>query len=118
MISSTYEEVTKGKPEKSLTSAKPKSGGRNHYGRITSFNRAGGNKTTYRIIDFQRERDGAARRFAQIETDPNQTCRIALLHYMDGEKAYILAAKGLVVGMRVRSGEGAATLPAHCLMLQ
>ncbi len=118
MISATYEEVTKSKPEKSLTAPKPKSGGRNHYGRITSFNRGGGNKQRYRIIDFKRKKDGIEAKVAAIEYDPNRTCRIALLHYMDGEKAYILAPKGLDVGTRILSGEGADILPGNCLALK
>lgn len=118
MITSTYAEVTKGKPEKSLTSAKPKSGGRNHTGRITSFNRGGGNKRRYRQVDFKRNKDGVEAKVAAIEYDPNRTCRIALLHYLDGEKRYILAPKNLEVGTRVRSGEGADILPGHTLELR
>lgn len=117
-ITSTYSEVTKSKPEKSLTAPKPKSGGRNSYGRITSFNRGGGNKQRYRVIDFKRKKDGIQAKVAAIEYDPNRTCRIALLHYMDGEKAYILAPKNLVVGSRVESGEGADILPGNCLPLK
>ena len=86
MIASTYSEVTKGKPEKSLIKAKPKSGGRNNKGRITSFNVGGGNKQKYRIIDFKRDKDQYQAKVAAIEYDPNRTCRIALLHYLDGEK--------------------------------
>ncbi len=118
MIGSTYEEITKGSPEKTLTKAKPKSGGRNSGGRITSFNRGGGNKTRYRTIDFKRNKDGLEAKVAAIEYDPNRTCRIALLHYMDGEKRYILAPKGLKVGERVKSGEGADILPGHALHLK
>ncbi len=118
MIGSTYEEITKGKPEKSLTKGKSKSGGRNANGRITSFNRGGGNKRAYRMIDFKRTKDGIEAKVAAIEYDPNRTCRIALLHYMDGEKRYILAPKGLTVGTRVKSGDGADILPGHCLDLR
>src|SRR5947209_20096525 len=118
MITASYEEVTEGKPERKLTSAIRKSGGRNATGRVTSFNRGGGNKTRYRIIDFKRTKDGIEAKVAAIEYDPNRTCRIALLHYMDGEKAYILAPKGLVVGLRVESGEGADILPGNCLPLK
>jgi len=118
MIASTYAEVTKSKPEKSLTAAKPKSGGRNNKGRITSFNRGGGNKTRYRIIDFKRDKDNFQAKVAAIEYDPNRTCRIALLHYMDGEKRYILAPKGLIVGRIVESGEGADILPGNTLPLK
>lgn len=118
MIASTYEEVTKGKPEKSLTKAKPKSGGRNALGRVTSFNRGGGNKRRYRIIDFKRNKDSVVAKVAAIEYDPNRTCRIALLHYADGEKRYILAPKGLGVGDVVVSGEGSDILPGNCLELR
>lgn len=118
MISSTYSEVTKGKPEKSLLGAKPKSGGRNSGGRITSFNRGGGNKQRYRIVDFKRSKDTILAKVAAIEYDPNRTCRIALLHYMDGEKRYILAPKGLEVGMRVQSGPESDILPGNCLPLK
>jgi large subunit ribosomal protein L2 len=117
-ITSTYAEVTKGKPEKSLTAPISKSGGRNATGRVTSFNRGGGNKTRYRIIDFKRNKDEYEAKVAAIEYDPNRTCRIALLHYGDGEKRYILAPKGLEVGTRVRSGETADILPGHCLILR
>lgn len=118
MITSTYEEVTVSKPEKTLTSAKPKSGGRNATGRITSFNRGGGNKRRYRQVDFKRNKDDFVAKVATIEYDPNRTCRIALLHYMDGEKRYILAPKGLEVGARVQSGEGADILPGNTLALK
>jgi large subunit ribosomal protein L2 len=117
-IKATYSEITKGKPEKKLTSAKPKTGGRNSYGRITSFNRGGGNKQRYRIVDFKRDKDGIQAKVAAIEYDPNRTCRIALLHYMDGEKRYILAPKNLAVGGRVESGEGADILPGNALPLK
>ena len=118
MITSTYEEVTKGKPEKSLLAPRSKSGGRNSYGRVTTFNRGGGNKRRYRIIDFKRQKDGVPAKVAAIEYDPNRTCRIALLHYADGEKRYILAPKGLEVGASVLSGEGADILPGNCLPLK
>src|SRR5688500_14602225 len=118
MIASTYSEVTKGKPEKTLTMAKPKSGGRNNKGRITSFNRGGGNKNRYRIIDFKRDKDEFPAKVAAIEYDPNRTCRIALLHYLDGEKRYILAPKGLEVGAMVQSGPEADILPGNCLPLK
>jgi large subunit ribosomal protein L2 len=117
-IKATYSEVTKGKPERKLTSAKPKTGGRNSYGRITSFNRGGGNKQRYRMVDFKRDKDGVVAKVAAIEYDPNRTCRIALLHYMDGEKRYILAPKNLAVGGHVESGEGSDILPGNCLPLK
>lgn len=118
MITGTYEEVTKGKPERKLTRAKPKTGGRNSSGRLTSANRGGGNKTRYRIIDFKRNKDGVVAKVAAIEYDPNRTCRIALLHYLDGEKRYILAPKNLTVGQRVQSGEGSDILPGNALQLK
>ncbi|MBS1715257.1 MAG: 50S ribosomal protein L2 [Armatimonadetes bacterium] len=118
LIASTYSEVTKKKPEKSLTTSLNKSGGRNHTGRITSFNRGGGNKRRYRIIDFRRDKDGMDATVTAIEYDPNRTCRIALVEYADGEKRYILAPKNLPVGNTVRSGEGADILPGNCLALK
>ncbi len=118
MIASTYSEITKGKPERTLLAPKPKSGGRNSAGRITSFNRGGGNKTRYRIIDFKRNKDGIQAKVASIEYDPNRTCRICLLHYMDGEKRYILCPKNLNVGQRVESGEAADILPGNALPLR
>ncbi len=118
MITSSYSEVTKGKPERKLTTSKSKSGGRNSSGRLTIANRGGGNKTRYRIVDFKRDKDGIVAKVAAIEYDPNRTCRIALLHYMDGEKRYVLAPKGLEVGTRIVSGEGADILPGNCLQLR
>lgn len=119
MIASTYEEVTKGKKaEKKLVSPKSKSGGRNATGRITSFHRGGGNKRRYRMIDFKRDKTGIPAKVASIEYDPNRTCRIALLHYTDGEKRYIIAPKGLVKGMTVVSGADADILPGNNLPLR
>lgn len=118
MIGSTYEEVTKSKPEKSLVTGTRKSGGRNNTGRVTSVNKGGGGKRRYRKIDFKRDKDGFEAKVAAIEYDPNRTCRIALLHYLDGEKRYILAPKDLAVGSRIRSGESADILPGHCLPLR
>lgn len=118
MITADYSEVTKGKPEKTLTSPISKSGGRNATGRVTSRNRGGGNKTRYRIVDFKREKDGVEAKVAAIEYDPNRTCRILLLHYMDGEKRYILAPKGVEVGTRVSSGPDSDILPGNALPLK
>lgn len=118
MITSTYEEVTASKPQRKLTVAKGKSGGRNHFGRLTMANRGGGNKQRYRIIDFKRDKDQIEAKVATIEYDPNRTCRIALLHYMDGEKRYILAPKGLEVGTRIISGSESDILPGNCLPLK
>ena len=92
---SDFSEITKTTPEKSLLAPKPKTGGRNAYGRKTSRHRGGGHKQQYRLVDFKRVKDGVTAKVAAIEYDPNRTCRIALLHYADGEKAYILAPQGL-----------------------
>jgi large subunit ribosomal protein L2 len=116
-IVSTYEEVTKRRPEKSLTKGATRSGGRNNTGRITSFQRGGGTKRNYRVIDFKRDKDGVVAKVAAVEYDPFRTCRIALLHYMDGEKRYILAPKGLEVGTQIQSGEGSDILTGNCLRL-
>jgi len=118
MIGSTYSEITKGKPEKTLVSAKPHTGGRNSSGRLTSKNRGGGNKTKYRMVDFKREKDEVKAKVVAIEYDPNRTCRIALVHYLDGEKRYILAPKNLAVGTIIESGEGADILPGNALPLK
>ena len=95
---SDFSDITKDRPEKALTRPKPKSGGRNSYGRKTARHRGGGHKQKYRIIDFKRNKDGVPAKVAAIEYDPNRNARIALLHYLDGEKAYILAPEGVKVG--------------------
>ena len=116
--SSDFSEVTKSTPEKTLLASKPKTGGRNAYGRKTSRHRGGGHKQRYRVVDFKRTKDGVTAKVAAIEYDPNRTCRIALLHYADGEKAYILAPKGLTVGDHVESGQGADIKPGNALPLR
>ena len=100
----SFDEVTKFEPEKSLLVEKKKSAGRNNNGRITVRHRGGGNRVKYRIIDFKRNKDGVPAKVAGIEYDPNRSAYIALLHYVDGEKRYILAPKGLNVGDTVMSG--------------
>jgi large subunit ribosomal protein L2 len=100
----TFEEITKTKPEKSLTAPLKKSGGRNNHGRITARHIGGGHKRKYRIIDFKRDKVGVPAKVFSIEYDPNRSARIALLHYADGDKRYILAPKGLKVGATVISG--------------
>ena len=115
---SDFAEVTKDRPEKSLRRPKPKSGGRNAHGRKTSRHRGGGHKQQYRVIDFKRTKDGVTAKVAAIEYDPNRTCRIALLHYADGEKAYILAPRGLRVGDHVMSGHGADIKPGNALPMR
>src|SRR3712207_6141650 len=102
-----FSEITKTKPEKSLTEGLTKSGGRNARGRKTARHRGGGAKRLYRRIDFKRRKDGVGARVAAIEYDPNRTAYIALLHYADGEKRYIIAPNRLQVGMTVMSGEDA-----------
>ncbi len=117
-IQSTYSEVTTNKPEKTLLGKISKTGGRNFYGRTTSFNKGGGNKRRYRFIDFKRDKDGVQAKVATIEYDPNRTCRIALLHYTDGEKRYILAPKGIEVNAYIESGSEADIKPGNCLPME
>jgi large subunit ribosomal protein L2 len=111
------EELTKGEPEKKLTKGKNSSGGRNANGRVTARHRGGGAKRRYRQIDFKRTKDGIPAKVASIEYDPNRSASIALLHYADGEKRYILAPRGLRVGAEVVSGEGADIAPGNSLSL-
>ncbi len=102
-----FSEITTDKPEKSLLAPLNKKAGRNNQGRITTRHKGGGHKRQYRIIDFKRNKDGIPGRVASIEYDPNRTANIALIHYADGEKRYILAPKGLKVGMEIMSGPDA-----------
>jgi large subunit ribosomal protein L2 len=111
-------EVTKGEPEKSLTEGISKSGGRNSKGRVTSRHRGGGAKRRYRRIDFRRTKDGVPAKVASIEYDPNRSANIALLHYADGEKRYILAPARLGVGATVMSGERVDIQVGNCLPLR
>jgi large subunit ribosomal protein L2 len=111
-------ELTKKAPERHLTEGLKKSGGRNTHGRITSRHRGGGAKRRYRIIDFKRTKDGIPAKVATIEYDPNRTAYIALLHYADGEKRYILAPARLRVGATVMSGPTADIVVGHCLPLR
>src|ERR671921_1371577 len=104
-------EVTKAEPEKALVEGLKKSGGRNTHGRVTARHRGGGAKRRYRKIDFKRQKDGVPAKVATIEYDPNRSCYIALIHYADGEKRYILAPNGLSVGDTVQSGKGADITP-------
>src|SRR5262245_47306859 len=115
---SDFAEITKSTPEKTLLAPLADKAGRNAQGRITSRHRGGRHKRQYRIVDFKRLKDGVGAKVAAIEYDPNRTCRIALLHYEDGEKAYILAPKGLKVGDRVSSGHGADIKPGNALQLR
>src|SRR5689334_3432023 len=97
MSVSTFEEITRSKPERSLVEAAPQKAGRNHHGHITARHRGGGAKQKYRIIDFKRDKHGIPAKVFSIEYDPNRSARIALLHYVDGEKRYIVAPNGLKV---------------------
>ena len=115
--SSDFSEITRDAPEKSLTKGLKKRAGRNSYGRITARHQGGGNKRQYRVIDFRRDKDGVPAKVAHIEYDPNRSARIALLHYVDGEKRYILAAQGVAVGDRLVSGPGADIRPGNALPL-
>lgn len=113
----SFEEITKSSPEKSLTKVLKKSGGRNNLGRITARHIGGGHKRRYRVIDFKRDKSGVPAVVHSIEYDPNRTCRIALLHYVDGEKRYILAPEGLKVGAKVISGKGSDIIVGNALPL-
>ena len=115
MTVSTFEELSKVAPEKSLLEPLKKTSGRNSYGRITVRHRGGGNKRKYRIIDFKRIKDGVNANVLTIEYDPNRTANIALIQYEDGEKAYIIAPEGLKVGDVVRSGADADIKPGNAL---
>ncbi len=112
-----FAEITKSEPEKSLLQRIPRSGGRNFQGRITARFRGGGHRKLYRIIDFKRRKDGIPAKVVGIEYDPNRSANIALLHYADGEKAYILAPKGLTVGDTVMNGPGGDPKVGNCMPL-
>ena len=115
---SDFSEITRSKPERSLLVQQSGTGGRNNHGRKTSRHRGGGHKQRYRKIDFTRTKDNVPATVAAIEYDPNRTCRIALLHYHDGEKRYILAPKGLEVGDRVMSGSRSEVRPGNAMALR
>jgi large subunit ribosomal protein L2 len=115
---STFDEVTRAKPEKSLVTKGRNKAGRNTHGRITARHQGGGNKRRYRLVDFRRNKDGIPATVAHIEYDPNRSARIALLHYVDGEKRYILAPEGLAVGDRLMSGPEAEIRPGNALPLR
>jgi large subunit ribosomal protein L2 len=115
---SDFDTITKSTPEKSLLAPKTRSSGRNSYGRITSRHRGGGHKRRYRIIDFRRTKDGVPAKVASIEYDPNRNSRIALLHYLDGEKRYILAPVGIGVGDMLESGSKAEIKIGNALPLR
>jgi large subunit ribosomal protein L2 len=118
MSVSTFDEITKTRPEKSLTVRLKKHAGRNNQGKITTRHQGGGAKRAYRIIDFKRNKFGVPAKVAAIEYDPNRSARIALLHYVDGEKRYILAPVGLKVGDRVMSGPEAEIRVGNALPMK
>jgi large subunit ribosomal protein L2 len=118
MVRSDFAELTKSRPEKALTEPLRRTGGRGNRGRTTIWFRGGGHKRRYRLVDFRRDKTGVAARVAAIEYDPNRSARLALLHYADGDKRYILCPEGLAVGATVTSGEGADILPGNCLPLK
>jgi large subunit ribosomal protein L2 len=114
----TFDEITKSKPEKSLVTTRKRMAGRNSQGRITVRHRGGGSKRRVRIVDFKRDKTGVPGRVAAIEYDPGRTARIALVHYRDGEKRYIIAPVGLKVGDMIEAGPGAEVRPGNALPLQ
>ncbi|CAN5881302.1 50S ribosomal protein L2 [soil metagenome] len=118
MSVSDFDTVTADRPLKSLTKPNPKKAGRNANGRITTRHQGGGHKRRYRVIDFRRNKDSVPAKVATVEYDPNRSSRIALLHYLDGEKRYIIAPEGLKVGDRVESGERADIKPGNALPLR
>jgi large subunit ribosomal protein L2 len=115
---SDFSDITKSRPEKSLLAPKPKSGGRNNHGKKTARHRGGGHKQRYRIVDFKRNKDGVPAKVAAIEYDPNRNARIALLHYLDGEKRYIIAPDRVKVGDMLQSGQGSEIRPGNALPLR
>ena len=118
MTVSTYDEITKKTPEKSLLTTKKKNAGRNSYGRITVRHQGGGNRQKYRLVDFKRRKDDMTATVIGIEYDPNRSANIALIQYEDGEKAYILAPIGLKDGDKVVSGERADIKPGNCMKIE
>ena len=114
----SFDEITKQRPEKGLSERLNKSGGRNNTGRVTAHHRGGGHKRLYRLIDFKRNKDAIPGTVATIEYDPNRTSNIALIHYADGEKRYIIAPKGLKVGDVITSGPAADIKTGNALPLE
>ena len=118
MTVDTFDDVTRSEPERSLLVPVKRNGGRNNNGRITTRHQGGGHKRRYRLVDFKRDKDGIPAKVASIEYDPNRSARIALLHYADGEKRYILAPQGLSVGDVVESGPQSDIKPGNALPLE
>ena len=117
MVTTDFSEVTRSTPEKSLTKGKKSTGGRNNQGRVTTRFRGGGVKRKFRVIDFKRNKDNIPAKVAHIEYDPNRSARIALLHYADGEKRYILAPEGVNQGDVLMNGDQAEFKPGNCMTL-
>src|SRR5919108_5976892 len=115
---SDFAEITKKEPEKSLLRPKKRTGGRNNQGRLTMRHQGGGHKQMYRVIDFKRDKIGVPGKVAAIEYDPNRSARIALIHYVDGEKRYILSPQGLRVGATIISADDADIQPGNSLPLK
>src|SRR5438270_6724341 len=113
-----YSDITKSKPEKSLVEIRKRTGGRNHYGRVTARGIGGGHKRKIRLVDFKRHKHGVEATVTAIEYDPGRTARLALLEYKDGEKTYIIAPNGLQVGAKLMSGPGAPPELGNCLPLK
>src|SRR5689334_3771453 len=113
-----YSEITKTRPEKSLVEIRKKTGGRNHYGRVTARGIGGGHKQKIRIVDFKRNKHGVEATVSAIEYDPGRSARLALLQYKDGEKRYIIAPTGIQVGGKIMSGPAAAPEIGNCLPLK
>lgn len=118
MTGYTFEEITRSKPEKSLTTSLHRRAGRNNAGKISVRHRGGGHRRRYRVIDFKRDKDGVPGKVASIEYDPNRSARIALIHYVDGEKRYIIAPMGLQVGDQIMSGSDADIRPGNALPIR
>lgn len=115
---SNFSDITSTTPERTLLVSKSNTGGRNSYGRKTARHKGGGHKQQYRLVDFRRTKDGVPAQVAAIEYDPNRNCRIALLHYLDGEKRYILAPRNVKVGDRLQSGQGSEIRPGNALPMR
>ncbi|MBI2708760.1 MAG: 50S ribosomal protein L2 [Actinobacteria bacterium] len=115
---SDFGDVTRAEPERSLLAPHHGTGGRNSHGHKTARHRGGGHKRRYRVVDFRRVKDGVPAKVAAVEYDPNRSCRILLLHYLDGEKAYILAPRDVQVGDRLQSGQGSEIRPGNALPLR
>jgi large subunit ribosomal protein L2 len=118
LTNQSFEGISSNNPERSLVAPITRSSGRNNYGRITSRHRGGGHKRRYRVIDFRRNKDGIPAKVASVEYDPNRTANIALLHYVDGEKRYIIAPEGIKVGDVLENGPKAELKPGNCLPLR